>query len=73
MQLVFSTIPRRQTKPIAPPSDPSVPTLMENKNKNKTQLQREISIFTPTPIPNPFQFMIQRIQYENPHCNSCGK
>jgi hypothetical protein len=69
MQLVFSTIPRRQTKPIAPLSDPSVLTLMENK----TQLQREISIFTPTPIPNPFQFMIQRIQYENPHCNSCGK
>ena len=71
MQLVFSTKPLRQIKPIAPSSGPSIATLTENKNKR--QLQRETPIFTPTPIPSPFQFMIQRLQYENPHCNSCGK
>ena len=66
MQLVFSTKPPRQIKPIV--SYPQIPTSTENK----TQLSRDITLFAPTPMPSPFQFMIQRIQYENPHCNSCG-
>jgi len=68
MQLVFSTIRRKQIQ-----LPPSVIPLIENENENKPQLQRGTPIFAPTPIPNPFQFMIERIQYENQHCNSCGK
>jgi len=70
MQLVFSTKPYKQIKSTVSPSHTSIPTLTENKNK--MQLSNDRSIFVPTPIPSPFQFMIQRIQYENPDCNSCG-
>jgi hypothetical protein len=59
MQLVFSTKQTKQVKPV-------IPTI-----EKKTYTKKEI--FTLPPTPNPFQYMIQRIQFENPHCNSCGK
>jgi hypothetical protein len=67
MQLVFSAKSHKQIKPLLSPPSISV------SKENKSQVSRDIILFTPTPIPSPFQFMIQRIQYENPHCNSCGK
>jgi hypothetical protein len=59
MQLVFSIKQNKIVKHV-------IPTI-----EKKEYVKREI--FTLPPQPNPFQYMIQRIQFENPQCNSCGK
>jgi hypothetical protein len=59
MQLVFSIKQNKIVKHVIPTTE------------KKEYVKREI--FTLPPQPNPFQYMIQRIQFENPHCNSCGK
>ena len=61
MQLVFSIKQNKIVKPLVPV------TVIENSQYIKKEL------FTLPPQPNPFQYMIQRLQFENPHCNSCGK
>jgi hypothetical protein len=62
MQLVFSVKQNKIVKPIVP----------VNEVEQKTQSTKK-EIFSLPPQPNPFQYMIHRIQFENPHCNSCGK
>ena len=59
MQLVFSVKQNKIVKHVIP--------IIEKKEHVKKE------IFTLPPQPNPFQYMIHRIQFENPHCNSCGK
>lgn len=59
MQLIFSEKQKKIAKPIIPPIE------------IKPQTKREIFILPQGP--NPFQYMVQRLQFENPHCNSCGK
>lgn len=70
MHLIFSTKPSRQIKPILASASP-VSVVM--KKENKRELSNNTVLFAPTPLPSSFQFMVERIQYTNPHCNSCGK
>jgi hypothetical protein len=61
MHLVFSIKQNKIVKPDIP------------VNGVERKIHSTKDLFTLPPQPNPFQYMIQRVQYENTSCNSCGK